>query len=112
MSVRFEKRVVEVVSETIENVAVLDGTNAEELIERMNTARAAAAKMKEEADAARDALVALMGGAETGTIGGVDRVKIKMIEREGTNRDLLAEAYPEAYEATLTTTTYPRVTTK
>ena len=64
-------------------------------------------KALEERKNSLDALIKeAMGDAEVGTVDG--RVRIKVSHRERTTNDskLLAEGYPEAYEATKRTTSY------
>lgn len=59
--------------------------------------------LKDEAEAnLREAL----GNAEVGTIDGKVAVKVAKRERKGTDAKVLAEKFPEAYQATLTVTAY------
>ena len=58
---------------------------------------------KEQAEAIlREAL----GTAEVGTVDGLSVVKVAKRERKGTDAKVLAEKFPEAYEATLVETAY------
>jgi hypothetical protein len=112
MSVKIEKRVVAVEVEVAADVAVLDGTNAQDLIVRLTTAREALKELEAEKKEAETALRALLGDATVGTIGGVDRVFIQSITREGVDREVLKENFIEAYEAARTATTYTVLKTK
>ena len=47
-----------------------------------------------------------LGDAEVGTIDGKVALKVAKRTRKGTDAKLLAEKFPEAYEATLTSTDY------
>lgn len=106
MSIKIEKRVVAVEVATTADVAVLDGTNAADLIVRFNAAKKAMKELKAEKEAVEAELRALLGDATVGTIDGIDRAFIQSISREGIDRDTLARDFSEAYEATRTTTTY------
>lgn len=112
MSIKIEKRVVAVEVEVAADVAVLDGTNAEELLVRFNDAKAALKELEAEKKAVEASIRALLGDATVGTIGGVDRVFIQSITREGIDREVLKENFIEAYEAARTETTYTVVKTK
>ena len=106
LSIKIEKRVVAVEVATTADVAVLDGTNAADLIVRFNAAKKAMKELKAEKEAVEAELRALLGDATVGTIEGIDRAFIQSISREGIDRDTLARDFSEAYEATRTTTTY------
>lgn len=106
MSVKIEKRVVAVEVTTTSDFAILDGTNAEDLIVRFNAAKKAMKELEAEKKAVEAELRALLGDATIGTIGGIDRAFIQSITREGTDREALAKDFPEAWAATRTETTY------
>lgn len=110
MAVKTIERIVEVVAASEVVTAILP-LEAEALVVRLNNARRAAKEIEAEEKAAKAALVALMGDAEVGTIGGVERVKIAQVTREGLDKSVLVSAFPEAYEAARTVTTYAKVTT-
>jgi hypothetical protein len=112
MGVKIEKRVVEVAIETTSDVAVLDGTNAQELVVALNDLRAAAKKIKEEKERVEAEIRALLGEATSGLIDGVERVYLQSITREGVDKEALAADFPEAWTATRTSTTYTVVKTK
>ena len=57
-------------------------------------------------DQAEAILREALGNAEVGKIDGVSVVKVAKRERKGTDAKVLAEKFPEAYEATLTVTAY------
>ena len=90
--------------------AVALEASAEELIQEFNTAKAVIKQMTERKEAAEKALRDLMGDAEVGLIGGVQRVKIATRTRKDINKDDLKEAYPEAYELCLKESTYTVMT--
>jgi hypothetical protein len=81
------------------NVAILDGTNVEELIATLKESRKAIAVLKEQEQEAKKAILELLGEAETGTINGADRVKVKTITRTDIDRDILKKDYSEAWLA-------------
>lgn len=112
MSVKIEKRVVAVEVETVADVVALDDTNALDLIVRLNAAREALKELEAEEKAVKEGLRALMGEATVGTIGGVDRVILKSVTREGVSAEVLKKNFIEAYEAARTETTYTKVITK
>lgn len=106
MSIKIEKRVVAVEVAVTADVAVLDGTNAADLIVRFNAAKKAMKELEAEKKAVEADLRALLGEATVGTIDGIDRAYIQSITREGIDREALAADFPEAYAATRTSTTY------
>lgn len=58
------------------------------------------------------ALVALMGDATVGTFHGITVVTIKTQSRSGTDSKKLAELFPEAFQATRTEVSFPRIDVK
>lgn len=109
LSIRIEKRVVSV--ETEAGVAVLDGTNAEELIEQFNEAKAALIRITKEKEAAEKALRDLMGDATIATIDGIDRLKLIPGSRETVSAKMLKAEFPEMHaeltrKGVITTSTY------
>lgn len=97
MPINIEKRVVSVAVETEADVAVLDGTEAEGLIEKFNAAKAAIISLEKEKKEAEEALRALLGAATVGTIGGVDRLKLVSASRPSVKAKEVMESYPEIW---------------
>lgn len=112
LPVKIETRTVAVEVTATADVAVLDGTNAEDLIVRFNAAKAALKDLEAEKKAVEADLRALMGSATVGTIGGIDRLVISEVTRENIDREVLRENFIEAYEAARTETTYTVLKTK
>lgn len=90
--------------------AVVLDASAAELIKEFNDAKAVIKEMTERKEAAEKALRDLMGDAEVGLIGGVQRVKIATRTRKDINKDDLKEVFPEAYELCLKETSYTVLT--
>jgi len=110
MSIKIVERVVEVVAATEVVTAILPA-EAEALVIRLNNARRAAKEIEAEEKAVKDALLAMLGEAEVGVINGVERIKVTEVSRENIDKATLVAAFPEAYEASRTVTTYKKVTT-
>jgi predicted phage-related endonuclease len=110
MSVKIVERVVEVVASVEVATAILPA-EAEALVIRLNNARRAAKEVEREEAEVKSALMALLGEAQVGVINGVERIKVTEVTREGIDKATLVAAFPEAYEAARTTTTYKKVTT-
>lgn len=91
---------------TSTTVAALDNTEAAVLIARFTAAKAAMKALEAEKTAMETAIRNLLGDAEVGTIAGVERIRVASRTRSGIDRKALQAAYPEAYQATLTETTY------
>ena len=93
------------------SVAVLDGTDVQARIDALNEAKRLV-KAAEQAEAeAKAAIKALLGEARVGTLDGVIKVELFAKTRKGVNRELLEKAYPEAYAACSTVTTYDELRT-
>lgn len=101
MPIHIEKRVVSVAVEAEADVAVLDGTEAEGLIEKFNAAKAAIISLEKEKKEAEEALRALMGSATVATIGGVDRLKLVPASRTTVSATALREFDPEGFDVLL-----------
>lgn len=104
------KTVTSVITET--SVALLDATEALDLIAKLNETKAAAKAIKEQEETLRSTIIALLGDAKEGSIGGVTRVRLLPRERKGIDTKMLAEAFPEAAEACATVTHYEVLDTK
>ncbi len=76
--------------------ALADFANAKEAIKALEEQKANAEAILREA----------LGNAEAGIVDGKVAVKVASRVRKGTDGKLLAEKFPEAYEATLTSTAY------
>ena len=76
--------------------ALADFANAKEAIKAFEELKATAEAIIREA----------LGNAEAGFVDGKVAVKVASRTRKGTDGKLLAEKFPEAYEATLTSTAY------
>lgn len=77
-----------------------------ELFDRWVAAREAAKAAETAADEAKQALVASLRDCDGGTVGGELAVTFNEQSRGGVDRDRLALLYPEAFEATKTTSTF------
>jgi hypothetical protein len=89
-----------------EDVAVLDGTDAQALINTLNEAKRMAKAATEQAEAAKTALKALLGEAREGVLDGVLKVELVEKSRKGVDTELLEKAFPEAFAACGKVTTY------
>lgn len=103
----------EVITETTRSIitiekekVVLDGTNAEELIQKFANAKEAIKKYEAEKAEAEAEIRALLGDKKFGIIAGVERVKVAERSRSGIDMDLLQGTFPEAYEACKTNVSY------
>lgn len=93
-----------------QTAAMLDGSNANELIAQFNEAKAAIKQLELQKAQAEKALRELMGDAEIGIIAGVERVKIASRSRKDINKDDLMSVFPEAYALCLKESTYTVLT--
>lgn len=103
----------EVITETTRSVVtvekekvVLDGTNAEELIQKFANAKESIKAFEAEKAQAEADIRALLGDKKFGIIAGVERVKVAERSRSGIDLELLQGTFPEAYEACKTVTSY------
>jgi len=104
---------VEVITETtktsvsvVKEKAVLDGTNADELINKFANAKESIKALEAVKNETEQALRELLGEAKFGTIAGVERIKVADRTRTNVDSDLLKKAFPEAYEACSSVTSY------
>ena len=82
------------------------GNEAEKLIVSFNTAKTAMKALEAQKLEVEGRLRELLGDAETGTINGVERVRILKRNRSGIDRETLQASFPEAYVASLIETPY------
>lgn len=92
-------------------VAHLDET-AQAIIEEFAQAKKDMKVLEAKKKAAEDKIRQLLGDAKIGFINGVQRVEIKDRTTTKIDRELLQEAYPDAYTATLKSTAYTIVDAK
>ena len=78
------------------------GANGFALAARIKAARAEQKRLAEQEAADKATLLTLMGAATEGTYRGVTVVVVKTQKRSGVNTKMLAELYPEAFDATRT----------
>ena len=88
-----------------ENVTVLD-PSVQDLIDALNGAKRLRKAADEQEAEAKAAIKALLGEARKGVVDGVIKVELVEKSRKGVDRELLEKAYPEAFAAGATTTTY------
>lgn len=94
-----------------ENVAVLDGTDAQALIDTLNEAKRMAKAATEQAEVAKAALKALLGEAREGVLDGILKVELVEKSRKGIDAALLESTFPEAFVACGKVTTYTELRT-
>lgn len=90
----------------------LDGTNLPTLVESLNDTKKALKALEAQEKAIRAEILELMGEAEEATIGGIVQVELREQTRTDIDREALKLAYPEAWEACQTSTTYKVLRTK
>lgn len=78
--------------------AVLDGTNAEQLMETFNNLKATISELKKEQEKVDAQLRELLNGADAGTIGGVVRLKVEQRTKTFADMELLKTNFSEVYE--------------
>ena len=96
---------------TTSEVAVLEKAS-EQLLISFNDTKAAIKELEAKKAELEAQIRELLGDAKKATIDGVVRVTISDRTRSGVNTELLKAAFPEAFEATQTSTTYSVLTTK
>jgi|APGre2960657404_1045060.scaffolds.fasta_scaffold04703_6 predicted phage-related endonuclease len=101
-STKIETKVV--VSTTTDSVEL--GKEVEKLIVSFNSTKAALKALEAQKLEVEGQIRELLGDAETGTINGVERVRILKRNRSGIDRETLQVSFPEAYTACLTETAY------
>ena len=94
------------------NVAILDGTNVEELIATMKEARKAINALEKQEKEAKQAIYDLLGEAEIGSLNGSDRVRVATVERTDLDRKALKENFPEVWEAVSYLNPYKKLITE
>lgn len=97
---------------TDESVAVLDGTNVQELIDELNEAKRVLKAAEDRKDKADKAIRALLGEALVGTVNGAVRVELVPVTRNGVDAKRLFALFPEAHDACKTVSTHKRLYTK
>lgn len=96
---------------TTELIAVLP-ESAEALIVAFNEAKAAIKEAEAKKAAAEAAIREMLNGSDSGTINGVERVRIQHRNLTKVDRELLKVAFPEAHEATQIVSSYTVLQTK
>lgn len=90
----------------IENDAIELTADQQALVNEYISTRTMATELEKTKKALEKQVKAILGKAEVATVNGVIRLEVSNREREGTNRELLAQAFPEAFEATKTKIEY------
>ena len=83
---------------TSDVVAVLDGTNAEQLIQNFNQVKATIAELKKEQEQIDAQLRELLNGAEVGTLNGVTRLKVEHRTKNFVDMEVLRKDFSEIFE--------------
>ena len=96
----------------VDEVAVLDGTNVQALIDELNEAKRAAKAAEERKDKADAAIRALLGESLIGTVDGAVRVELVPIERVTVDAKKLQVGWVDAYEACKKVSEHKRLYTK
>lgn len=78
--------------------AVLDGTNALELMATFNQLKATIAELKKEQEKVDTQLRELLNGADAGTINGVVRLKVEHRSKSFADLEMLKTNFSEVYE--------------
>lgn len=89
-----------------EQVAVEFAGESRELLNEYLATRKMVTDLEKTKKALEEQIKALIGDAEVVTVDGVVRIEVSQRHREGTDRKLLAQLFPEAFEATTTSTDY------
>jgi predicted phage-related endonuclease len=92
--------------------AVELGVSAEALLVEFNNVKDALKRLEAVKATLDEKLRNSLGDATIGLINGIERVKVSTRTRTGVDTAVLAAAFPEAFEATKTSTTYTVLTTK
>lgn len=96
----------------VDEVAVLDGTNVQALIDELNEAKRAAKAAEERKDKADAAIRALLGESLIGTVDGAVRVELVPVERVTVDAKKLQVGWVDAYEACKKVSEHKRLYTK
>lgn len=96
---------------TVTDVVTLD-PSAEALIVEFNSTKDALKRLEAAKAELDEKLRNLLGNAAVGLINGVERIRVSTRTRTGVDKEALASAFPEAFEATKTTSTYSVLTAK
>jgi predicted phage-related endonuclease len=100
-------KVVKVVQEAVvENTAVELDANAQALVNEYISTRTMVTELEKTKKELEAQVKELLGDAEVALVDGKVRLQVSKRQREGTDRKILAELFPEAYEATKTNSEY------
>jgi predicted phage-related endonuclease len=91
---------------TTSTTAVELNAKAQKALADFSMAKATIKALEAQKDEAEAILREVLGNAEAGMVNGKVAVKVAQRVRKGTDAKVLAEKFPEAYEATLTSTAY------
>lgn len=89
----------------------LTATEVEELISDFTKVKDAMKKLTEEKESIDKAIRSLLGKSESGTINGVERVRIEHRSREFVDMEILKKDFSEVYEKTKKTTLWTFIKT-
>jgi predicted phage-related endonuclease len=91
---------------TTSTTAVELNAEAQVALAKFAQAKEAIKALEAQKDEAEAILREALGTAEVGLVNGKNAVKVAQRTRKGTDAKVLAEKFPEAYEATLVATSY------
>jgi len=90
----------------IENDAIELDANAQAVVDEYIATRTMVTELEKTKKALEAQVKELIGDAKVATIDGKVRLEVSHRQREGVDRKVLAQLFPEAYEATKTTSEY------
>lgn len=96
-----------VVQEVVIENSSVELTEAQQvLVNEYISTRTMATELEKTKKALEAQVKELIGEAEVATVNGVIRLQVSKRQREGVDRKVLAETFPEAFEASKTTSEY------
>ena len=90
----------------IENDAIELNATQQELVNEYIATRTMVTELEKTKKALEEQVKAIIGDAEVATVNGQVRLQVSKRQREGTDRKVLAQLFPEAYESTKTISEY------
>ena len=90
----------------VENTAIELDADAQALVNEYITTRTLATELEKTKKELEAQVKALLGEAEVATVDGQIRLQVSKRQRDVTDRKVLAQLFPEAFEATNKTTEY------
>jgi predicted phage-related endonuclease len=90
----------------IESTAIELTEDQQELVNEYISTRTMVTELEKTKKALEEQVKALIGDADVATVNGVIRLQVSKRQREGVDRKVLVELFPEAYEASKTISEY------